>query len=219
LVAGPFGARSAHSAGYQGTLAAYSELYNVLCTSIDPCVSSCVAAGGTTASCTAGSECVQGSERTYCLPPTYWRYEDRATAADGDTAEQTLVKIAYQDPLLLRDFGIQLPAGATIRGIAFDVLRGSDSEGVAVDYAVRVLRDGQPTGDDKKQRNGTWPGSLAYVTYGGPTDAWGASWSPADVTSPEFGLSLAAAYTDTAGNARAYVDYARVSIHYTVGCP
>ena len=138
--------RSAHSAGYQGTLAAYSELYNVLCTSIDPCVSSCVAAGGTTASCTAGSECVQGSDRTYCLPPTYWRYEDRATAADGDTAEQTLVRIAYQDPLLLRDFGIELPAGATIRGIAFDVLRGSDSEGVAVDHAVRVLRDGQPDG-------------------------------------------------------------------------
>ena len=39
------------------------------------------------------------------------------------------------------------------------------------------------------------------------------------MTSPEFGLSLAVAYTDTAGNARAYVDYARVSIHYTVGCP
>lgn len=216
-VAGPFGVRSAHSAGYQGTLAAYSDLYNVACTSIDPCVSSCVAAGGTTESCTYGSECVHGTDRTYCLPPTYWRYEDRATAADGETAEQTLVKIAYQDPLLLRDFAVNLPADATIRGIAFDVLRGSDSQAVAVDFAVRVLRAGQATGDDKK-RSTSWPSSLTYVTYGGPTDTWGVSWSAADVMSPQFGLSLAVAYTDTAGNARAYVDYARVSIYYTTGC-
>jgi hypothetical protein len=210
--------RSARSAGWQGTLADYSSLYNVSCANLEPCVSSCTQSGGTKESCTAGSECITGTD-PHCLPPTYWRYEDKALAADGDTAEQTIVKINYQDPLLLRDFGVTLPTGAAIQGIQFDVLRSSLTENEVVDYAVRVMRNGQPVGEDKKL-SGTWPTTLTYATYGGPRDTWGVSWTPADLTSAQFGLSFATLYTQTAGNTRAYVDFARVWITYTQGaCP
>jgi hypothetical protein len=65
-----------------------------------------------------------------------------------------------------------------------------------------------------------WSTTLTYVSYGGPSDTWGVSWTPADVSNPQFGLSFAPAYTDTAGNARAHGDYARVWISYAPAtCP
>jgi hypothetical protein len=88
-----------------------------------------------------------------------------------------------------------------------------------VDYAVRVMRNGQPVGEDKKL-SATWPTTLTYAIYGGPSDTWGVTWTPADLANAQFGLSFATLYTETAGNTRAYVDFARVWVYYTHGsCP
>jgi hypothetical protein len=218
-MSGTFYARAARSLGYAGTLDDYSGLYRTKCSGLADCVAACVAAKGTKESCEKGSECIDGIDGLHCLPPTYWRYEKQALLADGDTAEQTLVVINYQDALVLTDFGVQLPTNAVVRGITFDVLRSTDMNDMAVDDSVRVLRAGVAVGEDKKLDK-PWTSSLAYVSYGDATDTWKTTWSVADVTSPGFGISLAARYLDTAGNARAYVDAVRVTIAYSTGaCP
>ena len=177
------------------------------------------AAGGTTESCEEGSECAEGLDRMHCLPPTYWRYETQAISEDGTCAEQTLVVIGYQDALVISDSGVKLPQDAAIRGIQFDVLRGTDAPGMAVDYAVRVMRAGQPVGTDHKQ-TGEWPATLRYASCSGPSDTWGVAWTPADATSSDFGISIAALFTGTGSNARVYVDYVRGCVSYTKGsCP
>lgn len=223
-LAGPNGPHAARSAGYAGNLTDYSNLYNTACTTLQDCANACVAVGGTQDSCTMGSECVDGAVAggsKHCLPPTYWRYEDRALSESADwtdAAEQTVVVIAYQDPLLVSDFRLSVPAGATIRGIQFDVRRSADAL-QAVDYSVRALRGGAAVGTDHKKTE-PWSADLAYVTFGGPTDLWGTTWAPSDVQAAGFGISIADKYTATAGNARAYVDYVKATVYFVpAGCP
>lgn len=217
--AGPTGPHAARSSGYAGNLTDYGALYDTACTTLQDCANACVAAGGTRDSCTMGSECIEGAVAggaKHCLPPTYWRYADQALTESADwtgAAEQTVVVIAYQDPLLVSDFRLTAPAGSTIRGIQFDVRRSADPL-QAVDHAIRVLRDGAPVGTDHKKSD-PWPGDLAYVTFGGPTDLWGTTWTAADVQTAGFGISIADKYTATAGNARAYVDYVKATVFYS----
>ena len=208
----------ARSAGYSGTLSDYSDLYNVTCMGLQACKESCVAAGGTADSCMAGSQCETGGSGSgrHCLPPTYWRYGDRAldeSADFTDAAEQTLVVLDYNDPLAIRDFRLNIPAGATIEGIQFRVHRSADADS-AVDDSVRILRGGQPVGMDHK-KNDPWPMDLTYVMYGGPNDTWGVTFTPDDIEAAGFGIAIAAKYTQNNGNARAYIDYAEVRVHYT----
>jgi len=216
------GPRAARSGGYNGTPAGYASLYSVTCTTIQQCTETCMAAGGSTDSCTTGSECsgdVMGQPSS-CLPPTYWTDADFAlsesTSSDG-AALQILVSIQYHDPLVLADFGVPLPSGSRIQGIQFDI-RESANAGMAIDDSVRILRDGQPVGSDRRRAD-VWGADLEYRTYGGPTDTWDTTWTDSDLQSKQFGLSIAARYTGTAGNCRAYVDFVRVTVYYTKsGC-
>jgi hypothetical protein len=214
-------AHSARSAGFSGDDTAYSALYNVACQTLTECVTSCVAAGGTNASCTTGSECIAGGldNAKHCLPPTYWRSVAGATSESGTTsnaAEQTLVVINYQDPLAFTGFGVTLPDDAQIVGVQFAVRKNAD-DGFAVDDSVRALKDGTPVGVDHHQP-GAWSKDLTYVTYGGPTDTWGVNWQVQDIRAQGFGLSIAARYTDTSGNDRAHIDSVRATVFYRTAC-
>jgi hypothetical protein len=217
----PLTPRLAQSGGYSGTDSAYAALYNIGCQSVTDCVAPCVAAGGTSESCTRGSDCVaEGFDGgMQCLPPTYWSNLNGALSESNDTnnaATFVLVAGGYEDALNLTDFAIPIPDGAIVRGIQFSIRRNADS-GLAVDQSVRVLRNGSPVGFDRRQ-TGAWPATLTYATYGGDSDLWGTTWTPADIRSSGFGVSITAHYTDVAGNDRAHIDSVRVTIHYTTGC-
>jgi hypothetical protein len=129
----------------------------------------------------------------------------------------TLVTIDYLDALVLTGFNVQIPENATITGVQFQIRRNAD-DGFAVDDSVRILRDGAPVGVNRA-RNAAWSRNLAYVTYGGMNDTWGVEWMPADFRSAGFGISMAPRYTGlTAGNDRAHVDSARVTVFYASPC-
>lgn len=213
-------ARAAHSAGYVGTDASYFALYNVPCQTTADCASACSAAGGTAGSCSTGSECVTGQERMQCLPPTYWLYTDQAVSDSNMAtiaAELTLVSIDYHDALVFSGFAINLPASAIVEGLQFDVRRSAD-EGFAFDDAIRVVDHGEAVGIDHSQ-DAPWPRTLGYTSYGGPTDTWGVSWRASDLRSGDFGISVTPRYTGPeAGNDRAHIDSARLTVFYTMPC-
>jgi hypothetical protein len=117
---------------------------------------------------------------------------------------------------LVTTFAIDVPDGATIHGIAFDVERNADS-GLAADDTIQIVRNGAVAGANRAKA-GAWPTTLTDATYGGPDDTWGLAWTPADVRAGTFGLSVAPRYVDTAGNDRAHVDAVRATVFYTVDC-
>ncbi len=211
-------AQAARSLGFTGTTDAYYALYDAACQSVGDCVAPCVAAGGTMTSCATGSACVASVEAgaMECLPPTYWSNVDEAFTASDSTvsaAELVLVSINYYDALIVTNFGISIPTGATVTGIQFDVHRNAD-DGFAVDDSIEIVKGGVAVGDEHATSQ-PWSQDLEDVTYGGPQDTWGVPWGAADLRSSGFGISVAPKYTGpSAGNDRAHIDSVRARVFY-----
>jgi hypothetical protein len=106
-------------------------------------------------------------------------------------------------------FGFNIPNAATIKGIevkvrkrqsarAVDFGGTTDTEGgeFVFDAAARLVRNGNPGGADRRSDE-TWPNgeNLEYVTYGGPTDLWGRSWTAAEINQEGFGFDIQARAT------------------------
>jgi hypothetical protein len=221
----PSYAGAAVSTGFTGTSDAYFDLFNVVCTTAASCVPSCVAAGGTTASCTTGSLCdeegeLDGGTIMTCLPPTYWLDVSGALSNSMSTAGAADYEQAfdngYNDTLALSAFGVSIPSDGVIQGIQFQVDRSGDSN--SVDNSIRVLKGGAPVGMDHKA-SGAWPDTLTFATYGGPSDTWGATWTPADITSTGFGIAVTPQQINSMNNLDyVYIDAVRVTVYYTVPC-
>lgn len=216
-------ARAARSAGYSGSDTAYYALYGAACGSAGDCVPACVAAGGTTTSCTSGSQCLGGAAAdggAGCVPPPVWLTVGGALSESNmtsDAAQVALVSVPYDDALWVRDFEPAIPDDAVVTGIEFQIRKATLS-GNAVDDAVQVLRDGEPAGSNLA-RSGAWPTALDVATYGGAYETWGLAWTAAGLRAPGFGVSIAPKYTGPVdGNERAYIDSVRLAVFYTEPC-
>lgn len=229
-------ASAAKSTGYSGTWEAYGALGYVACTAVTDCVSSCAAAGGTPASCSEASQCLEGtcvdggtscSPSLMCAPPSYWLDTSGALGEPDSGAGEFGAPAddpqnndnGYRDTLELTGFGLSVPAGSSILGIAFQVDR-SATDDQASDKSVRVLKAGQAVGTEHG-RSDTWPlGVFAPVVYGDANDTWGVSWTSADVNDPEFGVAITPQYLSASGSDHALIDSVRATISYKPpGCP
>lgn len=112
------------------------------------------------------------------------------------------------------NFGFSVPKGATIEGIKLEISREASATNSISDGSLRLLNaNDEPVGDDKKSTS-KWPTTKAIATYGGETDTWNASSTPAIVNHANFGARL---YVDnSAPSSRvAYVWWYKVTIYYT----
>ena len=211
---------TAQSSGFSGTALAYDSISGAACMTGGDCVPTCMAAGGTMASCATGSACVMGEAfdgGLGCFPPSYWMSPNLALSEldmTSSAATLTMVATSYFDSLVVTNFGLSVPDGATIEGIQFDVRRAT-MFGDGEDKSIQVLQNGAQVGANHRETGTAWPTTLTYVTYGGPTDTWGVSWTPADVRATGFGIAITPQYTMMAGNDPAYVDSVRVTVYYT----
>jgi len=93
-------ARRATSSGFSGTMAEYTELYDVECTTVADCSDACVARGGSVQMCEA-SECLEGAGGvTDCLPAPVWSNLEsiRFEATDPtDAIQLVVVDTPYDD--------------------------------------------------------------------------------------------------------------------------
>lgn len=213
--------QKAESSGFTGTLDQYDELYVEPCFSSEDCVAPCLERDGSAAMCRAMT-CVEGGDGDHCLPPTIWlRLE--ALAAEGtdpisDCAELVVWPDPYRDFLRVSDFKFEIPEAAEIEGITVTVRHAGGSPNEVVDDGVHLIKGGAMGSADRSSPT-PWAGpDLANVDYGGPTDLWNETWTPADINAPDFGVALSAAYTLGAGNNRAYVDIVYVTVHYRAAC-
>lgn len=202
------------SAGFSGSYESdYYPVYSKACSAHADCLATCVTAGGTEQSCSA-AKCID-STSDYCLPPTYWFGLEnlRIEAEPADTGAWTILdSTKYRDQLLATDFQFAIPSSATITGIVVQIRKSAESS-MAADQEIRLLRNGATVGLDHSKSD-PWPSGLEYVEYGTPTDLWGASWTPSDLSSQQFGVAITARYLDIGGNARAYVDFVKATVYY-----
>lgn len=213
-------AHHARSASFSGSDADYSTLFNTDCASSSACNKACATAGGTSDLC-AASECVM-SVQNYCLTPPVWSNLDAATVQGNDPELDgaTLVLIAqpFHDQLLVDHFQLELPDDARVQGIEVKLRRSSDFPASAADNGIRLSHAGQVGLVDRSAPE-QWPaGDFQEQTYGGPTDLWGEQWTVAELNAEDFGVAISAKYTQSAGNARAYVDFISVKVYYNVDC-
>lgn len=210
----------ARSAGFSGTEAQYDEIYELDCQMTPDCQSACMDRGGTAEMCS--DTICEMSSPNYCLPTPIWTGLD-ALAAEGtdpfsDGAEIVLWSYPYHDSLLLDQFKLEVPDGAEVLGITATIRRAAGGDDEAVDVGVHLIKHGVVGSADRSLATPWNPFYFVDVDYGGPKDLWGDTWSADDLNADDFGVALAAGYTQTAGNGRGYVDIVYVTVTYRT-CP
>jgi hypothetical protein len=148
-----------------------------------------------------------------------WGSPQNILAADGtSSAISAMIENEVSHYLVAKGFGVQVPSFATIQGIKVEWLRNSLSPGDLLDNAVRLVKGGAIQTTDRSSAT-EWPTGATYASYGGPTDLWGTTWTPADVNAAEFGAALSVKYNSFAGNNWPYVDHARITVYFSATCP
>jgi hypothetical protein len=112
------------------------------------------------------------------------------------------------------DYDFSIPSGATITGITVEIRRDSESGGDRIrDNVVMLVKGGSVVGTGKAI-SGNWSTSTTTVSYGGQSDLWGTTWTPAEINSNNFGVALSVYNANSGSNREAWVDYLRVRVTY-----
>jgi len=91
-------------------------------------------------------------------------------------------------------FGYSIPSYAIICGIQVEAERRQ--QGVLVgssvkDNSVKIIKGGTILGTDHASAS-SWPSNDATISYGGPTDLWGTTWTASDINASNFGIAYSA---------------------------
>jgi hypothetical protein len=132
---------------------------------------------------------------------------DRATATLNNTISNYLEGIGY---------GFTIPTDATILGIqlAIGKVRQSGQGNTMYDNQVVLIKNGSVVGSNYANTT-AWSrdqGSPVETVYGGSSDLWGSTWTPAQINSPNFGAAISA--KTTGSRIDAYVYYIRIAVTY-----
>jgi hypothetical protein len=122
----------------------------------------------------------------------------------------------YSNYLRGSEYGFNIPPEGSITGIEVTISRYSNSHNPnVIDNVVQLVDDTGTRVGENKAVSTNWPTTITSVSYGGPTDLWGATWTPAKVNSLNFGVDLAA-YRDNHGNNQrsAVVDSMQITVYY-----
>jgi hypothetical protein len=131
-----------------------------------------------------------------------------ALGADGGT---TVSASTDTQDLNMTNFGFAIPTNATITGISVEMNRWASGSGVR-DNQVQLL-GGSAAGTDQAITGTDWStNNTTVVPYGGSTDLWGLTWTPAQINNSSFGVVLDV--TDTGPSRTATVDYVRITVSY-----
>lgn len=155
-----------------------------------------------------------------------WASVNNAKAADGAYAT---VKLEGEPPILSHylkatNFGFAIPEGATIAGIVAEVKLTCENKGSisARESRVRIIKGGA-IGAAERATAELLPFTPTVVTYGGNSDLWGNTWTPADINGSTFGLALSYASwvpegtdTETGAFVTPKVDSIVIKVYYSM---
>lgn len=131
----------------------------------------------------------------------------------GTYATADLTNASPTDYLQGTNYNLSIPADATIKGITVSINRQSTPIGIK-DEELKLIKNGTILVTNKANST-DWPTSMEVVTYGGPSDLWGTTWTVAEINDLNFGVSLAVK-NQNAAIRTASVDYMQISVTYTL---
>jgi hypothetical protein len=121
--------------------------------------------------------------------------------ADGGAASvQRMTSREVSERLETFDYGFAVPAAAEVRGVRIDVER--DTSNNIVDSEVLLLVG---TGRAPANRASALSWMSGITAYGGDSDLFGATLTPAQVNDASFGAGFSVAYTSSSGNGTATI--------------
>lgn len=163
-----------------------------------------------TAETFAGTVVDGGGDVSYTTP-------ENATTSNNQYAHIDDIGDSQFAIIVADNFGFSVPSNATIVGILLRSERratplGSDT---IIDDNVQLLKAGVASGDDKSDVT-AWVTVEAVRTWGGATDMWGTTWTPANVNHADFGCTITSYITGYDAGCSADIDAISMIIYYTV---
>ena len=129
--------------------------------------------------------------------------------------------------LVCKNLDSNIPNDATIEGIRIYIDRYNSFTGDGTvtikDDAIYLTKNGTDTVGNNKSTGATWPSSDTdtYVSYGGASDLWGASWTVSEINDDNFGVMIGPTieFDGTTGEngGSAKIDHVYIEITYAGG--
>jgi hypothetical protein len=142
---------------------------------------------------------------------------DNAYASAGQSLG--VLASATSNYLILDSFGFNIPGTALITGI--QVTRLAYVDGLLIgssakDNVVELLKNDVVGGTNRASAS-AWPSSEGLQTYGGSSDTWGLTLTPADVNAPGFGIAMSVKLNSGLASLflTANIDQVSVTVFYT----
>lgn len=138
-----------------------------------------------------------------------WSNVNNAKVSDNTYA--TLVHAGPADTQYLENgvFGFAIPDTATINGIEV-LVEGKHATDVSASTRCQLVKEGVLDGSQKAL---LWSSAEAVRTYGGASDLWGTTWTPAEINAGGFGCGIFR--VAGAGSQTVSVDQVRIRVTYT----
>lgn len=138
---------------------------------------------------------------------------ENVDTGDLDAADDALIEwdadddATYSPPVVITGFASSRTVDSEVLGVRLRVVRrAQDSSPLRhiIDDAVQLVVAGVVTGANHATTM-PWGEAPEEVSYGGPSDTWGATLTAADVQSADFGISIRVQNVGN-DNTRAYID-------------
>ncbi|MCX6809085.1 MAG: Ig-like domain-containing protein [Candidatus Berkelbacteria bacterium] len=178
-------------------------------------VSKAEAANSTAALTTFVDNSVNGTVGSFA-----WTNPANAKTSDNTYAGTTLSSSGSRTHYL-EATGINptIPTNTTVTGIVAKIERhqsctSGSCTSVVTDDTVRLVKSGTVVGNNKADAATAWGTSDTTVTYGGTTDLWGTTWTPAEINNASTGVVLSAT-RGSGGSRDLFVDTISMIVYYT----
>jgi hypothetical protein len=167
------------------------------------------------------SKAPQTAEDNAGIGTVAWVNPGNAKASDNAYATATFPEpggAAESHYLLLKKFAFAIPAEAEVTGVTVSVERHGTTGGSAstvADNYIKLVKGGVIGGKTKGLAY-TWPSADTVQLYGGSTDLWGNTLTPADVNAEGFGVAISARIgTEAKKTPAAFIDAITITVYYT----
>lgn len=138
-----------------------------------------------------------------------WFNPGNAAVNDGSNAVTTLNQLEHTNYLKATGFGYSVPSNATVTGVRAEL----DGDAAGVPHAVKLVKNGVilTTADAASEA-----GPDGYTYFGGLSDLWGETWTPADINASNFGLVYYLEDDGVASATTVSVDHIRLTVSYSL---
>lgn len=109
------------------------------------------------------------------------------------------------------NFGFAIPSNATILGIYAEFERGCNFNQF-YDGGIFLMKNGSRVGSNKAV-GVNWNSNTVYA-YGGASDLWGTTWTPAEINASGFGFACAGHHQGGDDVRSVWIDFLRVTVTY-----